>query len=275
MTRSILVTGCSSGIGRHCAMRLHTRGWRVFATARKREDIEELQRAGLDALYLDYRDESSIRDAFAEIVERNRGRLDALFNNGAFGQAGAVEDIETDVLREQFEANFFGWHALTRLAVPVMRAQGHGRIVHCSSVLGLVSYRWRGAYTASKFALEGLAATQRLELAGTDIHVSIIQPGPIASKFGENGIRQFLEKVDVDGSVHAATYRRHLAAMQDSGGISRFRLGPEAVYRKLQHALEARRPRPYYAVTLPTHFIAMARRALPARLLDRLLNAAD
>lgn len=273
--RTILITGCSSGIGRHCARRLHGDGWDVFATARTPEDIAALNAEGLVALHLDYRDEASIRTAFGQVMEKTGGRLDALFNNGAFGQAGAVEDLATDVLREQFEANFFGWHELTRLAVPAMRERGHGRIVHCSSVLGIVPYRWRGAYNASKFALEGLASTQRMELSGTGIHVVLIQPGPIKTRFGENGVAHFLQKVDVDGSVHAETYRQHLANMQDGGGVNRFRLGPEAVYRKLAHALNARRPRFQYAVTVPTHFMAIAKRVLSARMLEKFLMRSD
>ena len=269
--RSILITGCSSGIGRHCALRLHQAGWQVFATARKPSDIADLNDAGLTALHLDYRDETSIEAAFGAMMDVTGGRIDALFNNGAFGQAGAVEDLATDVLREQFEANFFGWHSLTRRVVPIMREQGHGRIVHCSSVLGFVPYRWRGAYNASKFALEGLAATQRMELSDAGIHVVLIQPGPIRSRFGENGVKHFLEKVDVENSVHAETYKRHLANMRDGGGVNRFRLGPEAVYRKLDHALNADRPRFQYAVTVPTHAMGFAKRVLPVRLLEKLL----
>ncbi len=275
MSRTILVTGCSSGIGRHCAFRLREDGWRVFATARKPEDIEALAALGLEALYLDYADSVSIRATFGEVMERTGGRLDALFNNGAYGQPGAVEDLATDVLRAQFEANFFGWHELTRLAIPPMRRQGAGRIVHCSSILGVIAYRWRGAYNATKFALEGLASTQRMELKGSGIHVSLIEPGPIESMFSQNAVEKFLANIDIDGSVHARTYRHHLARLNDNGGVNRFRLGPEAVYRKLEHALESPRPRPHYPVTVPTHFMFMARRMLPTSLLDLLLTRFD
>ncbi len=213
--------------------------------------------------------------AFNEVMERTGGRLDALFNNGAYGQPGAVEDLSTNVLRAQFEANFFGWHELTRLAIPPMRRQGAGRIVHCSSILGIIAYRWRGAYNATKFALEGLASTQRMELKGTGIHVSLIEPGPIESRFSENAVEKFLANVDIEASVHARTYRHHLARLNDKGGVNRFRLGPEAVYRKLEHALVSPRPRAHYPVTVPTHFMFMARRILPANLLDRLLTRFD
>lgn len=275
MSRTILVTGCSSGIGRHCAYRLREAGWRVFATARAEDDIDALRADGFDALRLDYALTDTIRAAMAETLELSGGRLDALFNNGAYGQPGAVEDLATDVLRAQFEANFFGWHELTRLALPVMRAQGHGRIVHCSSILGMIPYRWRGAYTASKYALEGLFQTLRLELGGSGIHVSMIQPGPIVSRFTDNALRHFLDNVDVDASVHAETYRRQLARLKARGGVNRFRLGPEAVYRKLGHALNAPRPRAQYRVTLPAQVMGVIRGITPQALMDLILTRSD
>jgi NAD(P)-dependent dehydrogenase (short-subunit alcohol dehydrogenase family) len=275
MSRTIIVTGCSSGIGRHCALRLRDDRWRVFATARKPADIDELARLGFEALYLDYENEESIRAAFAEVLRRSGGQIDAIFNNGAWGQPGAVEDLSTAVLRAQFEANFFGWHELTRLAVPAMRARGSGRIVHCSSILGIVPYRWRGAYNATKFALEALALTQRMELQGSGISVSLIEPGPIETRFSENALAKFLENVDIENSVHRDTYESHLAKLQDGGGVNRFRLGPEAVYLKLHHALNARRPHAHYPVTVPTHAMFLARRLLPQRWLERLLMRYD
>jgi NAD(P)-dependent dehydrogenase (short-subunit alcohol dehydrogenase family) len=275
MSRTIIVTGCSSGIGRHCALALKRDGWRVFATARTSHDIAALEAEGLEAIHLDYADEASIRQAFALVTERTGGRLDALFNNGAYGQAGAVEDLSTAALRAQFEANFFGWHELTRLAVPVMRRQGGGRLVHCSSILGIVPYRWRGAYVASKFALEGLMDTLRLELTGSGVHASLIEPGPIESSFSEKAIPHFLANVDIEGSVHAQAYRERLEKLRDAGGVNRFRLGPDAVYRKLDHALNAANPRARYRVTLPTHMMAVALRLLPRTVLDRILLKSD
>jgi len=277
--RTILVTGCSSGIGRHCALRLNQAGWRVFATARTADDLAVLEAEGLEALHLDYAETQSIHAAMAELSKRTDGRLDALFNNGAYAQPGAVEDLTTDVLRDQFEANFFGWHELTRLAVPVMRRQAKdgvgGRIVHCSSILGFVPYRWRGAYNASKFALEGLFLTQRMELMGSGIHMSLIEPGPIVSRFDANAMRYFIDNIDIEGSVHAAAYRRRLEQFKDRGGVNRFRLGPEAVYAKLDHALNSPRPRAQYPVTLPSHFMALIRGVTPQALMDRLLMGAD
>ena len=273
--RSILITGCSSGIGWHCANRLKIDGWDVHATARKVEDIDRLKEAGISAYWMDYSDVRTILDTFNAVRDNTDGRLDAVFNNGAYGQPGAVEDLSTNVLREQFEANFFGWHELTNLCVQTMRQQGHGRIVHCSSVLGFVAAPWRGAYNASKFALEGLAATMRLELAGSGIHVSIIQPGPIATRFSDNALAKFLQNVDIEHSIHRQTYNSELARLQQdrSSSIGKFTLPPDAVYKKLDHALTAKRPKAYYPVTLPTHFMGWAQRLMPRSWVDRLVTS--
>lgn len=274
-TRSILVTGCSSGIGRHCALKLRQDGWHVFATARTDEDLAALEGEGFEALRLDYAQTDTIHAAMDALLARTGGRLDALFNNGAYAQPGAVEDLPTDLLRTQFEANFFGWHELTRRVVPVMRAQGSGRIVHCSSILGFVPYRWRGAYNASKFALEGLFLTQRLELMGSGIHMSLIEPGPIVTRFTENALRQFQANIDLEGSVHAERYADYLARLKDKGGANRFRLGPQAVYARLDHALNAPRPRAQYPVTIPSHVMAWLRGIAPQRMMDWLLTRSD
>ena len=266
MSRSILITGCSSGIGRHCAIRLAEAGWRVFATARNEADLADLAGRGLEALYLDYAEPDSIAAAAATVIEKTGGRLDALFNNGAYGQPGAVEDLTLDALRAQFEANFFGWHDLTRRVLPAMRAQGSGRIVLNSSVLGLVALKWRGAYNASKFAVEGLFDTLRLELRGSGIHVSLIEPGPIRTGFSERALAAFKAHIDTESSIHREAYARHLARLE--GPPSRFTLEPEAVFRKLDHALNSPRPKPHYYVTTPTHLLAALRRLLPNRLLD-------
>ena len=271
-------------------MRLKDDGWRVFATARTDPDLAELEAEGLEPLKLDYAETASIRSAVDEMLARTDGRLDALFNNGAYAQPGAVEDLETDVLRAQFEANFFGWHEMTRLVVPLMRGQddlpgrggnrgqinwGRGRIVHCSSILGFVPYRWRGAYNASKHALEALFLTQRMELKGSGIHMSLIEPGPIVSSFSQKAIRYFLDNVDIEASVHAALYKDYLARLREDGGVNRFRLGPEAVYAKLDHALNSPRPRAQYPVTLPSRVMAMARGIVPQRLLEHILMRSD
>ncbi|MCY6383653.1 SDR family oxidoreductase [Hoeflea prorocentri] len=261
--KNILVTGCSSGIGAYCARALRNDGWRVFATARKAEDIEALKQDGFEAFYLDYREPESIATLTSDVLEATGGTLDALFNNGAYGQAGAVEDLSTDVLREQFEANFFGWHELTRRIVPVMRNKGHGRIVQCSSILGLVPLRFRGAYNASKFALEGLSVTLRHELAGTDIHLSLIEPGPIESKFATNALAYVERYIDVEGSVHRDDYQKELQRLRQGGVRSRTKLKPDAVYAVLKHALESRRPRPHYVITRPARIATLMKRLLP------------
>jgi NAD(P)-dependent dehydrogenase (short-subunit alcohol dehydrogenase family) len=273
--RIIIVTGCSSGIGAHCARALKADGWRVFATVRKEADLASLEADGIEALVMDYTRHDTIAALVETVTARTGGRIDALFNNGAYGQPGAVEDLSTDVLRAQFETNLFGWHELTRQVIPVMRQRGEGRIVQCSSILGLLPYRFRGAYTASKYALEGLSVTLRMELAGSGLHVSLIEPGPIASRFTANALAAIEANIDLDGSPHAEEYRRQLARLNGTGPINRHKLGPEAVYSVLKHALEARRPRPHYVVTTPARQGAWLKRLLPADLFYRLMRRLD
>ena len=201
--RSILITGCSSGIGLASAREMRRRGWRVFATARKPEDIARLRdHEGVESLYLDYAEPDSISAAADQVLKATGGKLYALFNNGGYGQPGALEDIRPEVLRAQFEANVFGWHDLTARVIPAMRAQGQGRIVYCSSILGLMAAPYRGAYCASKFAIEALADTLRMELEGSGIKVSLIEPGPIATRFVERAIEAYRRNVDLEGSAH-------------------------------------------------------------------------
>ncbi len=269
--RTIIVTGTSSGIGAYCARALKAEGWRVFATARKAEDIAALEADGLEAFYLDYREPESIAKLVENVLARTGGRLDALFNNGGYSQPGAVEDISVAALREQFEANFFGWHDLTTRIVPVMRAQGHGRIVHCSSIMGLAPFKYRGPYAASKHAVEGLMLCLRSELLGSGIHVSLIEPGPIKSKIATNALVWFLKNVDHENSVHKAAYQEQLDRLNAGGSVSRMKPGPEAVHAVLRHALLSSRPRPHYVVTLPAKMGAAMRRLLPAAMFYRIL----
>ena len=272
--RTILITGCSSGIGYTCAFGMKARGWRVFATARKDVDLQRLESEGLEALYLDYAEPASVSACADAVARRAGGRLDALFNNGAYGQPGAVEDLTRAVLEAQFAANFFGWHQLTVACLPLLRANGGGRIVQCSSVLGLVALKWRGAYNASKFAIEALSDTMRLELRGSNIHVSLIEPGPIASRFVETSLKHFDKNIDAANSHYGQAYALQRARL-GRGGSNRFKLGPEAVLEKLVHAVEHVNPKARYFVTKPTTYMAMARRFLPQRLLDFLLNKAS
>jgi len=270
--KSILITGCSSGIGLCVAEGLKTRGYRVFATARKETDAQQLRADGFESLRLDLADSDSITAAVDEILARTNGTLDALFNNGAYGQPGAVEDLSRDALRAQFETNLFGWHELTNQILPVMRRQGHGRIIQNSSVLGFVALRYRGAYNASKYALEGLSDTLRLELAGTDIHVSLIEPGPVTSRFRENAFKAYQENIDPDNSIHRDKYLAMEARLKTEGPVVPFTLPPEAVLKKVIHALESRRPRARYYVTFPTYLFGFLKRVLSTRLLDKVLN---
>lgn len=269
--RTIIVTGASSGIGAYCARALKADGWRVFATARRPEDVAALDADGIEAFHLDYRDQRSIAALVDAVLQRTGGTLDALYNNGAHAQPGAVEDLPVEALREQFEVNLFGWHALTRLVVPVMRAQGHGRIVNCSSILGLAPVKWRGAYVASKHALEGLTLCMRAELEGSGIQVSLIEPGPIESRIAPNGLTWFLRNIDIEGSVHREAYQAQLDRMQAGGSKSRHKLKPDAVYRVLKHALLSKRPRPHYVVTTPARVGVVLKRILPASLFYRVL----
>ncbi|NOS88995.1 MAG: SDR family oxidoreductase [Methylococcaceae bacterium] len=270
--KTILITGCSTGIGYETALALHHRGHQVIATARKPEDVARLSQAGLTALQLDLADSNSIRTAVAQALELSHGRCDALFNNGAFGQPGAVEDLSREVLKNQFETNVFGTHELTNLLLPVMRRQGHGRIIYNSSVLGLVAMRYRGAYNASKFALEGLADTLRLELHGTNIHIALIEPGPILSEFRKNSYLLFQQHIDPTHSQHQPAYQAMEARLQKEGPAVAFTLPAQAVVDKVIHALEAKRPKLRYYVTFPTYLFAFLKRILPIPWLDALLR---
>ncbi len=272
--KTILITGCSSGIGYTCAVGLKARGWRVFATARKPVDLSRLAGLGLETLYLDYREPSSIEACIKEVSKRTGGKLYALFNNGAYGQPGAVEDLSRATLEAQFQANVFGWHQLAVGCLPLMRANGSGRIVQNSSVLGLVAMKWRGAYNASKFAIEALSDTMRLELRDTNIEVILIEPGPITSRFTEHALAAFEANVDAGNSNYRHAYDIQRARL-GGGRSSRFKLPAEAVLARLVQALEAPRPHARYYVTTPTHIMAWARRLLPQRLMDYVVNKAS
>ena len=266
--RSILITGCSSGIGLASAKVMKQRGWRVLATARTPDDLARLERdVGVEAIHLELADRASIKACAETALRLTDGRLYALFNNAAYGQPGAVEDLPTDALRHQLEVNVIGTHDLTRALIPAMRAQKAGRIVQCSSVLGFIAAPYRGAYSASKFALEGLSDALRIELDGSGIRVSIIQPGPIRTRFVEHALAAAKRVIDIDNSVHRATYQRMIASMAE-GGRQTFKLEPEAVAAKLVDAVESANPRSRYPVTTPTHVAAALKRVLPDRALD-------
>ena len=266
--RSVLITGCSSGIGYDAAHGLAARGWRVFATCRAEADCARLRAEGLESFTLDYDDENSIAAAVQEVITRTGGTLDALFNNGAYACPGAVEDLPRAALRAIFETNLFGYHDLTRRLIPLMRAQGHGRIVNCSSVLGLVGAKWRGAYVATKFAMEGMTDVLRIEMAGTGILPILIEPGPITSDIRAKAIPHFERWIDWKNSARREEYAPLIERLYTARGPDRFELPASAVTAKLIHALESRRPRARYYVTTPTYFAGFLRRLLPTRLLD-------
>jgi NAD(P)-dependent dehydrogenase (short-subunit alcohol dehydrogenase family) len=270
--KTIVITGCSSGIGYSAATELKKRGHNVIATARKPDDVTRLTQEGFTALQLDLADSQSIQQAVIRVIELTDGHCDALFNNGAFGQPAAVEDLTRDVLRYQFETNLFGTHELTNLLIPLMRKQGHGRIIYNSSILGLVAMRYRGAYNASKFALEGLADTLRLELYGTNIHISLIEPGPILSNFRENSYALYKKNIDPTHSFHKQAYEAMETRLQKEGAAVAFTLPAKAVVDKVVHALEAKQPKMRYYVTFPTYLFAVLKRILPMSWLDALLR---
>lgn len=269
--KSILITGCSSGIGQDAAHGLRARGWRVFAACRQAEDCARLRVQGFDSPRIDYQDPQTIAAGLDEVLAATGGRLDAVFNNGAFACPGAVEDVPTDALRDIFEANFFGWHDLTRRAIAVMRAQGEGRIVQNSSILGLIPARFRGAYASTKYALEGLTDTLRIEMRGTGIHIILIEPGPVTSKIRENAIPHFERWIDWQNSARSGQYKMIMHRLYEDRGRDPFELPPSAVTKKLVRALESRRPRPRYYVTTPTYLVGALRRVLPTRALDWLI----
>ncbi len=273
MQKSILITGCSSGIGLDAAHGMRARGWRVFASCRQQRDCDRLRAQGFESPRIDYQDTDSITAGLAEVLEATGGTLDALFNNGAHGLPGAVEDVPTDGLRFIFESNVFGWHELTRQVIPVMREQGHGRIVQNSSVLGLVAFPWRGAYVATKYAIEGLTDTMRLELRGSGVKVILIEPGPITSKIREKAIPVFERFVDWENSVLRDRYEASLLKrLYEGSGPDSFELPASAVTSKLAHAVEAKRPKARYYVTTPTYIAGYLRRILPTKAIDRILS---
>ena len=274
MTRTILITGCSSGLGYDAAYGLRARGWRVFASCRKHEDCDRLRSEGFESPLIDYADVDTIYTGLAEVLEATGGTLDALYNNGAYACPGAVEDLPRGALREIFETNVFGYHDLTRAVIPVMRAQGHGRIINCSSVLGLVGLKWRGAYVSTKFALEGLTDVLRIEMRDTPIDIILIEPGPITSSIRENAIPHFEKWIDWQGSARSHQYAELRDRLYTDDGPDKFELPASACTKKLIHALESKRPKPRYYVTTPTYLMGFLRRILPTRWLDAVIDKA-
>ncbi len=274
--KSILITGCSSGIGKCAAHALKKRGYRVFATARKQNDVNSLIQSGFESVLLNLDDTDSITFALNHILQKTNGTLDFLFNNGAFGQPGAVEDLTRDVIKQQFETNVFGTQELTNKVIPVMRKQGHGRIIYNSSVLGFVAFKHRGAYCASKYAIEGLADTLRLEIKGTGIFICLIEPGPITSYFRDNAYNKFTQNIDIEKSPNKVDYLKTINRLkQDSTYTTPFTLTPDAVIKKLICALENKKPKARYYVTFPTYLFRILKRILPTPILDLILSKSE
>lgn len=270
MDKSIIITGCSSGIGLCAALTLHARGYRIFATARKTQDVMFLQQQGFDAVQLDLNDSTSIQAAVADIDRRTAGNIYGLINNAGYGQAGAVEDLSRAALRQQFETNVFGLQELTNLIIPWMRTKGSGRIINVSSLLGMVSMPYRGAYNASKYALEGLTDALRLELRGSGIFVVLIEPGPIVSHFRDTVLAN-VGSLNIDSSVHRHSYQQMIANTQAKKNAEPFTKPPEAVVKKMVHALESPKPKLRYYVTVPTYVLTTFKRFLPSKVFDWLM----
>nr|WP_028383454.1 SDR family NAD(P)-dependent oxidoreductase [Legionella moravica] len=267
----IFITGCSSGIGYETVFALQKRGHRVIASCRKSEDVARLIEEGVEALLMDVSESSSITNAFSELLKLTSGRLDVLINNAGYGQAGALEDISRSVIRQQFETNVFGLLELTNLAVPVMRKQGSGRIINVSSILGIISMPMRGAYNASKYAVEGLSDTLRLELKSSGIDVICIEPGPIDSRFRDNAVDRSLQHIDINNSFFKNQYEVMLTSYKQNKADSIFTKKPDAVIKKLIHAIEAKHPKPKYPVTFPAYLFIVLKRIFSTRLLDKII----
>lgn len=270
---SILITGCSSGIGLTCAQQLKQRGYHVFASARKPEDVSKLKDLGLDSVQLDITETASMDRALEYITKVTGGTLDALFNNAGYVQAGAIEDLSLEIHRAQFETNVFGPMELIRKVLPIMRKQGHGRIIQNSSILGIITLPYSGAYNASKFALEGYSLSLRQELRGTNIHVSLINPGPITSKLRDNAFTAYQQTLQHKSSQHAQIYTEMEQSYFGPKAKNRknFSDSPSIVVKKLISALESPHPGTHYYVGWSAQGLAWLHRLLPDCAMEWLL----
>lgn len=270
--KTILITGCSTGIGHDAALTLAKRGHRIIAACRKQADVDRLISFGLESVQMDVASPSSIAKAFAEVLDKTEGQLDVLINNAGYTQAGALEDIHFDVLYEQFATNVFGLMELTRLAIPIMRQQQQGRIINISSIFGIVSMPFHGAYIASKHAIEGLSDTLRLELKSSGIKVISIQPGPVTSNLKETILDYSLKKLDVVNSHFHHQYWRMLGPFREKRRKTIFTRGAHVVTNKLIHAIEVSSPKTKYPVTWVAYFCIFLKRILTVTMLDRIMS---
>lgn len=255
MQKSILITGCSSGIGLASAERLKTAGYRVLAACRKPEDVERMNQAGYTGILLDLDSEQSIQQAASQVITLTDNQLYGLFNNAGYGVYGPLTSLSREQFQQQFSTNLFGLHQLTMLLLPAMLPHHEGRIVMTSSVMGLVATPGRGAYAASKYALEAWSDTLRMELHYSGIQVSLIEPGPISTHFTAN-----VNQTQADKPVH------------NPGIAARFTLGPDAVASKVYHAFSSPKAKLRYPVTLVAHTLSWLRRLLPTCLMDKILR---
>ena len=270
--KNILITGCSSGIGFATAKLLSNNGWQVFATCRKKSDVRKLINLGYSSFLLDYRDEKSIEKSLKEILSQTNGNLTALFNNGAYALPGALEDVPVEAMRQIFETNVFGWHHLTRRVIPIMKKQGYGRIIQCSSILGFITLAYRGPYNSTKWALEALSDTLRIELDKTNIHVISIRPGPINTKIKSNSTHHFERWINWQKSHISKKYEDFLIPRLYEKGHHRFELEAEEVAKKVLTALESKNPKLVYNVTIPTYFMSYLIRLLPKSFFHKVLK---
>lgn len=271
MRVSILITGCSSGIGYFCAKKLHLDGYKVYATTRNEEDVTRLKAEGLEAFKLDVTNSHEITKAVEFIQKNNDGKLDILFNNAGFGQPGALEDLPLVALKEQFETNVFGNFELTQKMLPLLRNSTNPKIVQNSSVLGIISLKYRGAYNASKYAIEGLSDTLRLELEPFGIKVVLIEPGPVVSHFRKNAYEKFKKYIKVDGSFYENDYRSSIKRFE-SVEKDPFTLDESSIYKVMRKIIKEQNPKPRYRVTIPTTLFWFLKRVLSTRLLDKVLK---
>ena len=272
MMKSVLITGCSSGIGLDTALQMHSLGWKVFASCRKEEDVARLQALGLETLVLDVDKSEQIKAAFEAISAQTGGTLDALFCNAGYGQTGAIEDVPREALREQFETNVFVTWECIHHAMKIFRHQGHGRILVNSSILGFAAMPWRGAYNSTKFALEGMCDTLRHELFNTNIQVVLVEPGPVATRFRPNAVVKLHQHIDIENSVHRESYHKQLERLQTQGDTTVFTISSATCASICVHALSTPHPRRRYLVTVPTILFWYLKRLFPTALFDKLLR---
>lgn len=270
--QNILITGCSSGIGLQTAITLKQNNYKVYASARKDEDIQKLKELGFETFKIDVTIKDDITNALNSILEKDK-KLDAVFNNAGYGQPGAVEDISVETLKEQFETNLFGLHEVTLQTMKIFRKQGYGKIIQHSSVLGIISLKFRGAYNASKYAIEGLSDTLRQEVLGSKITISTINTGPVTSKFRENALKKFNKNVDIENSFFTNTYKKELKArLETTEDKAPFNLPASSVANVVLKIMQTKKPKPRYYVTKATYILGFLKRVLSTSLMDKLLN---